>query len=194
MHTEGISNITLRDVQYAGDWGGVIKLIGRARRLPDGRLSVMVSPAFISHESQLATVDDVFNGILVRADATGYVVFYGKGAGKLPTASAVVGDVIDCVKAEHTIQSLSWSDSAADTVCDYRQTPACFYLCCRGAKAVQAVRNVFGSVRFLHREGAPAEEAAFITPEGTEAQLAAQIKQLESGGTEILSAIRVLDY
>ena len=87
--------IALADVEYAKAWGGVIKLIARAKKLEDGRVSVMVSPAFIQNHSQLASVDDVFNAILVRGDAIGDVVFYGKGAGKLPTASAVVGDIID---------------------------------------------------------------------------------------------------
>ena len=65
-------------------------------------ITAMVTPAFVSHDSQLGNVDDVFNGILVRGDATGDVVFYGKGAGKYPTASAVVGDVIECAKATDT--------------------------------------------------------------------------------------------
>ncbi|MCI8441608.1 MAG: homoserine dehydrogenase [Provencibacterium sp.] len=194
VHTEGITRVSLCDVQYAEDWGGVIKLIGRARQLPDGRLFAMVSPAFISHESQLSSVDDVFNGILVRGDATGDVVFYGKGAGKLPTASAVVGDIIDCVKAEGTICSLCWADSAADTVCDWRQAPAVFYLCCRGRKAKAAASALFGELRFLHRAEAPEEECAFITPERTEAQLEEAKKQLEKEGVELCSAIRVLDY
>ena len=62
-----------------------------------------------SKRSQLANVDDVFNGIMVRGDATGDVVFYGKGAGKLPTASAVVADVIDCAKHMHARKNTVWS-------------------------------------------------------------------------------------
>ena len=99
VHTEGITKLTLEDVAYAEDWGGVIKLIGRARRLPDGTLSAGVFPAFIGEHSQLANIDDVFNGVLIRGDATGDVVFYGRGAGKFPTASAVVADMIDVAKA-----------------------------------------------------------------------------------------------
>lgn len=193
VHTEGITGVTLRDVQYAEDWGGVIKLIGRARRLPDGRVFAMVSPAFISHESQLSSVDDVFNGILVRGNATGDVVFYGKGAGKLPTASAVVGDIIDCVKAKGTIRSLGWSDSNADTVCDWRQVPETFCLCCSGPDAQAAARSLFGDIRFLHCAGAPEEECAFITPALTGERLDEKRRQLEAAGLQVLSAIRVLD-
>lgn len=98
VHTEGITKITLTDVEYAAAWGGVIKLIGMVKRMPSRKVQIIVCPMFLPRESQLANVDDVFNGIMVRGDSTGDIVFYGKGAGKLPTASAVVADVIDCVK------------------------------------------------------------------------------------------------
>lgn len=98
VHTEGITKIALEDVAYVRNYGGVIKLLGRAKRLDNGKISAMVSPAVVMDGSQLASVRDVFNAILVRGDAIGDVVFYGKGAGKLPTASAVVADVIDCAK------------------------------------------------------------------------------------------------
>ena len=108
IHTEGITNISLADVQYADAWGGVVKLIGEANLLLSGKLHSIVCPMFIPRDSQLANVDDVFNGIMVRGDATGDVVFYGKGAGKLPTASAVVADVIDCVKHLKARKYLFW--------------------------------------------------------------------------------------
>ena len=77
---------------------------------------------FISHESQLSSVDDVFNGILVRGDATGDVVFYGKGAGKLPTASAVVADIIDCVKHFKARKYLYWDDAQEGYVSPYEDS------------------------------------------------------------------------
>ena len=79
VHTEGITHITLGDVEYADAWGGVIKLIGSVKRTPEGKVQILVAPMMIPRESQLANVDDVFNGILVRGDETGDVVFYGKG-------------------------------------------------------------------------------------------------------------------
>ena len=115
VHTEGITKVTLEDVAYADAWGGVIKLIGQVSMLENGRIAIMVAPMLISRESQLANVDDVFNGIVVRGDATGDVMFYGKGAGKLPTASAVVADVIDCVKHLKARKYLFWED--AKVVC-----------------------------------------------------------------------------
>lgn len=194
VHTEGITKVTLEDVQYAEDWGGVIKLIGRAKRLESGKLMVMVSPALISHESQLSTVDDVFNGILVRADATGDVVFYGKGAGKLPTASAVMGDIIDCAKAQGTIESLRWTDSQADTVGNYEDYPAGVYVRCRGVHAKETAVSCFGNIRTLHRGGEHDDEFAFVTEEMTERRIAAARRQMQSDGVEVLSCIRTLDY
>ena len=119
VHTEGIQNLTLADVDYAESWGGVIKLIGRVKMLDSGKIQIICCPMFIDRDSQLANVDDVFNGILVRGDATGDVVFYGKGAGKLPTASAVVADVIDCVKHIKARKYLFWEDGSPDYVEDY---------------------------------------------------------------------------
>lgn len=78
VHTEGITKITPEDVEYASSWGGVIKLIGIVKRLPTGKVQIMVCPMFLSHESQLATVDDVFNGILVRGIRPGTSFFTEK--------------------------------------------------------------------------------------------------------------------
>lgn len=82
VYTEGITKITLQDVDFADVWGGVIKLIGSVKKLENGQVHIMVCPMFVHRGSQLASVDDVFNGIMVRGDATGDVVFYGKGAGQ----------------------------------------------------------------------------------------------------------------
>lgn len=196
VHTEGIAGIALEDVLYAGNWGGVIKLIGRARRLDDGKIAIMVSPAFIGNGSQLASVDDVFNGILVRGDATGDVVFYGKGAGKLPTASAVVSDIIDAVKASGTVKALQWEDSKGGNVADYRFQSVAFYVRAEGdpGKIIAKAKALFGDVQVLGRVGRPGNEAAFVTPVLQEAQLEEKIGRLEAEAGQVLSKIRVLDY
>lgn len=197
VHTEGITQLTSEDVEYAKNWGGVIKLIGRAKRLPDGKVEAMVSPAFISRESQLANVDDVFNAVLVRGDATGDVVFYGKGAGKLPTASAVVADIVDAAKAEHSSSSLRWADNAArDSVVDYLETPAARYV--RVAydnfdKALRVVNGLFQEVTPIYRNSAE-DEFAFITPQHTESELQEKLAKLGAQGLRVLSTVRVLDY
>ena len=95
--TEGITNITAKDIQYAKELGCVIKLLGLARNTETG-VEVCVRPMLISEKHPLASVNDSFNAVFVRGDAVGDTMFYGRGAGELPTASAVVGDVFEIVR------------------------------------------------------------------------------------------------
>ena len=127
VHTEGITKITLKDVEYAEAWGGVIKLIGSVK-LTDGKQEIMVAPMFIKNTCQLANVDDVFNAILVKGDSTGEVVFYGKGAGKLPTASAVVADVMDCVNHIEQRRNIYWEDSDNRDILPFEETKYAMYV------------------------------------------------------------------
>ena len=98
VSTEGITEISLDDVESADNFGSVIKLIGRAKKLPNGKITASVRPTLVSRDCILSGVNGVFNAVMVNGDQTGEVMFYGKGAGKEATASAVVADVIDCVK------------------------------------------------------------------------------------------------
>ena len=194
VYTEGISKITLEDVAYAEAWGGVIKLIGRTKRDENGKVTIMVSPAMVSHESQLASVSDVFNGILVRGDATGDVVFYGKGAGKLPTASAA--DVIDCVKNWGVYKSPFWVEEEDDGVLDYLQTEIAFYLrikCDNKEKALQKAKELFGEVEEL-KVASLDGEIGVVTGIIKEAKAEEGIKALKAAGFDVLGRIRVLDY
>ncbi|RPF48019.1 homoserine dehydrogenase [Hydrogenoanaerobacterium saccharovorans] len=197
VYTDGITKLTLEDVEYAKNWGGVIKLIGRAKRMPNGKVSVMVSPAFISSDSQLSSVDDVFNAVLVRGDATGDVVFYGKGAGKLPTASAVVADVVDAAKAEHSSTSLRWENNPQhNTAVNYLDTKASMYVRIgydNYDKAIKVINDLFGEIVPIYRSGAE-DEFAFITPILTERELSEKIKQITQNGLQVLGSVRVLDY
>lgn len=197
VYTDGITKLTLEDVEYAKNWGGVIKLIGRAKRMPNGKVSIMVSPAFISSDSQLSSVDDVFNAVLVRGDATGDVVFYGKGAGKLPTASAVVADVVDAAKAEHSSTSLRWEDNPQhNTAVNYLDTQASMYVRIgydNYDKAIKVINDLFGEIVPIYRSGAE-DEFAFITPILTERELSEKIKQITKNGLQVLGSVRVLDY
>lgn len=192
--TEGITKITLEDVAYAESFGRVIKLIGHAKKLEDSdQVSIMVSPMMVSKSSQLSSVDDVYNGILVRGSATGDVVFYGKGAGKLPTASAVVSDIIDCIRADGTIKSLQWQDSTESRVADYKQQPVRAYVRYLGEKGAELAASLFGEVEFLSREGRPMEEAAFVTPLLSEEKLEENLNNMRRQGVEILGKIRLLE-
>lgn len=116
VKTEGITDITLDDVESADNFGSVIKLIGRAKKLPNGKIAASVRPTLVSRDCILSGVNGVFNAVMVNGDQTGEVMFYGKGAGKEATASAVVADVIDCVKHLSARKYLNWEDGAPDYV------------------------------------------------------------------------------
>lgn len=194
VYTEGITKITLEDVAYVQNYGGVIKLLGRAKRMENGKISALVSPAVVMHGSQLASVTDVFNAILVRGDAIGDVVFYGKGAGKLPTASAVVADVIDCAKHADRKKAFGWGASEENYVVDYKTLETALYVRAEvsdKAAALAAVEAHLGKVKVLAREDAPENELAFVTGTDTEQALT---EKLEKTGISVLSCIRVTDY
>ncbi len=110
VKTEGITEITLKDVEFAEAFGYSVKLICIARDNHNGKVSASVRPTFVSKDNILSSVNGVFNAITVNADCTGDVMFYGKGAGKMPTASAVCADIIDCAKHLNAKKYLSWED------------------------------------------------------------------------------------
>ncbi len=197
VHTTGITNVTVEDVAYAENWGGVIKLIARAKIVSDGKLVIMVSPAFINGGSQLANIDGVFNGVLVRGDAVGDVVFYGKGAGKLPTASAVVADIIDAANRSENCKSLKWEKSDGQFIADYKASDLEFYVRCISKdeqKLKSMVEEFFGEVKYLERDGAGDNEYAFVTQLARETYIRECMSKMERNGIKILSKIRVLDY
>ena len=152
---------------------------------------------FVPQDSQLAGIDDVFNGILVDGDATGEVLFYGKGAGKLPTASAVITDVIDCAKPLGG-DTLFWKDSTPEQcrqfMADWRQTPSHFYLrlALQYRQQLTLIDELFASPVLLARKGAPDTEAAFVTGELTPKRLEALLEQLQKEKIEVLGRLFVL--
>ena len=155
----------------------------------------MVSPAFVQNHSQLASVDDVFNAILVRGDAIGDVVFYGKGAGKMPTASAVVADVIDCAKHMERKKFFGWQDGEADYVASYLESVGSVYIRAiadDAAAAITTATALFGEIRILSREGAPEGEFAFTTAPVSEKELAEKLEGWN--GVSVESVIRITDY
>lgn len=97
VYMEGISRVTPEDIMYAGEMGYVIKLIALAKEEKDG-LDVRVHPAMIPRDHPLASVRGVYNAIFVEGDAVGEVMFFGPGAGSMPAASAVVGDILDVAR------------------------------------------------------------------------------------------------
>ena len=191
VYTQGINELDLSDLYYAEDGGYAVKLIGQARR-EDDKVFAMVSPALIPSESQLASIGDVYNGILVRGNATGDVVFYGRGAGKLPTASAVVSDVIDCIHADDTIMSLQWADSSENNVLPHDSAEFAYYIRCKGSLA--DVGSVFGTFDQLSRQNRPDDEIAFTISAISGSSLNDLFARAKSKGIEVLSSIRILNY
>ena len=114
VYTKGISDIKLCDVAAADVLGYAVKLIASVRRLENGKILPAVMPMLVPHESIMAGVNDVFNAVMVYADGIDKAMFYGRGAGKLPTASAVLGDVIEAAKHKVTVFSQTW-ESSTDT-------------------------------------------------------------------------------
>ncbi len=196
VHTEGITGITLADVEYAAAWGGVVKLIGQVKMMGDGKLQIIVCPMFIPRDSKLANVDDVFKGIMVRGDSTGDVVFYGKGAGKLPTASAVVADVIDCVKHFKARKYLYWEDGSKDYVEDYLLNDVAMFVRAETDNediAFKNINKIFGGVTRLSRKRAAGGEIAFVTDIMQEKAIAAKLAELETLGVCVKNTIRIGD-
>lgn len=197
VHTEGITHVTLGDVGYAEAWGGVIKLIGEVRTLENGKIQIEVCPMFVSRESQLSSVDDVFNGIMVRGDATGDVVFYGKGAGKLPTASAVVADVIDCVKHFKARKYLFWEDAKPGYVEPYENMVEEVFIRAKGNDsdaAFEVVEQVFeGAERLIRREEEEGE-IGFTVKDVKVKELETRFARLKELGVESLNHIKISDF
>lgn len=188
VEVEGITKITLEDVAYAADAGGVIKLLGQIKYIDENNIAAFVSPAIVYNGSQLASVKGVFNAILVRGDAVGDVCFYGQGAGKLPTASAVVADMADCAKHTNRRKVFGWGPGEEDYVVDYKSTIKMpFYVRAKAAPA--QIKNAFHEVKFLSRRGQPADEVAFITDAMTENELTSRLD-----GMNVQSVIKVTNY
>ncbi|MBQ1967043.1 MAG: homoserine dehydrogenase [Clostridia bacterium] len=190
IYTEGISKITLEDVAYAESYNSVIKLIARAKKLSENKITVMVTPCLVSNESMLAGVSGVFNACLVRGDMTGDVLMYGKGAGKLATASAVVGDIIDCASNDKERKFFGWADEKKDFVVSYLENETAFYIRVTDADKAE-IESVFGSVQYLTRENQPQNELAFVTPVMKEYEFTSKLSQLN---INLIGTIRISDY
>lgn len=111
VYTKGIREISLEDAAAADSLDGAVKLIAFVKKLDDGRILPAVMPMYVPHENMISRVDGVFNCVEVCGDAIDRAYFCGRGAGKFPTASAVMGDIIEAVKHQKTVFSQSWVDA-----------------------------------------------------------------------------------
>ena len=187
VHTEGITNITLEDVKFAEKFGCVIKLISRVKKLDNGKIDIITAPMLVPNKSQLANIDYEFNGIMVRGDCTGDVVFYGKGAGKLPTASAVCADIVDCCMHLKKRRFLFWADGDGSNIISVDDSVFRMYLRLNGDNAVKKAEAVFGKVSAIEDD----KRGAVITEAMTLAQFSEKCAKLSAEGVKILSTIRM---
>ena len=177
--TQGIRNVTLEDVAYADSVGYKIKLLGRCLRQPQDKVCAFVAPHLVSGDNPLSGVEDVFNAISVTGNAIGDVMFYGRGAGKLPTASAVVADVIDIAKDLKKDRHNGWEEGAPDLVVSPDVLPSPWYV--RAQVSADQARQQCGEIQLLARSGAPSGEAAFLTVPMTEPEIREKLAGLEVG-------------
>jgi len=197
IHTEGISRITLADMLYAEAMDSVIKLIAVSRREGD-RVFARVSPAVVSKEHPLAGVEDVFNAIVVSGDAIGDAMFYGRGAGKLPTASAVVADVIDIVKHNESTKSV-WQRRETDNMVPFGESVTRCLVRVAAKNRTEAaadIEKIFGRVEYISADiKGIDDELAFTTGKMTESSLSERIGELKSARSvkEVVNVIRILE-
>ena len=159
IYTEGITRITAADIKYVKKMDKAVKLLATSKKIGDS-FCTMVAPAIIGKTHPLYSVCDVFNGIFVRGNVLGDAMFYGSGAGKLPTASAVVADVIDIVKHFERHIMVEWSSKQMNLI-DKSNSEKKFFVRIPLAKKEEAVKE-FGDVEFIQVEGLE-NEIGFIT-------------------------------
>lgn len=190
VKTEGISNITLDDVAYAGKFNCAIKLIARAKKLPNGKICADVAPRLVGYDNMLSNVDGVFNAITVRGDATGDVMFYGKGAGKMPTASAVVADIIDCAKHLNARKYFDWQESEEGYVVEDNSKQR-FYVLAKSSdfEALdESFNTVFGEST-VNIKNCDLGEIAFITDEDYEQNIKEKLKVLKYDSIKLIKTL-----
>ncbi len=183
VYTEGITRITAADFVYAKAMGKSIKLLGRSQSDGENNL-VMVAPFMISKENPLYMVSDVFNAILVKGNMLGESMYYGKGAGKLPTASAVVGDVVDCARNQGRTIPCLWDDAEA-SLADVSEVERRFFVRVK-AEALDTLKAAFPGGEAV--DAGRVEDAGFVTAVMKEKDFYAKCQEL---GEAILGKIRL---
>ena len=158
IHTEGISHITSTDIKYAKSMGRAIKLLATSKHVGDG-YAAMVAPFLLNSKHPLFSVNGVFNAIFVKGNVLGDAMFYGSGAGKLPTASAVVADIVEMAKHMDKHIPIEWRREKLELI-DYKDFDNRFFV--RANESEEAVKEVFGEVEFVKAEDVTGE-VGFVT-------------------------------
>ncbi|MCI5649011.1 MAG: homoserine dehydrogenase [Fusicatenibacter sp.] len=185
VYTEGITKITAEDIKYATVMGTSIKLLATSRKVGDG-FYAMVSPVMIDQNNPLFSVNGVFNAIFIHGNVLGDAMFYGSGAGKLPTASAVVADVVDCAKHLHRNIMMNWSSKKLELM-KIDDVKSRFFVRLGGSlsERLEEVEALFGKVNVVTVPSLK-DEFAFITEEIAEHEYKEKAEKLDG----ILSMIR----
>ena len=186
IHCEGITKITADDFKYAKVLNRSIKLLASSRKVGNS-YSCMVAPFMLSAEHPLCGVNGVFNGIFVHGNVLGDAMFYGSGAGKLPTASAVVADVVDEAKHLHRNIMTNWSSYALKLMDMDEVEGRCFVRV--SDTTMEDVEKAFGDVQTIEPDDLP-DEFGFITPVMKQAEYYEKISKLTG---KVLAMIRVKD-
>ncbi|MBQ4057815.1 MAG: homoserine dehydrogenase [Lachnospiraceae bacterium] len=188
IHTEGITKITTEDFKYAKALNASIKLLGTSKKDGDTFYS-MVAPVMIGQSHPLINVNDVFNGVFVHGNVLDDVMFYGRGAGKLPTASAVVSDVVDAAKHLNDNIMVIW-DEKKTKLGEFAKCKNKFFVRMKDQglddNQMLAIKNAFGNVLYVQAPDV-SDELAFITDPIAEGDFAEHIKEFE----DVYSVIRV---
>ena len=190
VETQGITDITLDDVEYAESFGCAIKLIGKTKLLENGKITASVKPTLVSKSHMLSHVDDVFNAVMVTGDQVGDVIFYGQGAGKSATASAVVADVIDCAKHKSTRKYLSWEDGSDEYV--VKADEKCrLYVCATSTNYDMLIAsfNEFFKDNNWNYKNKFRSTVAFITEKETKSVLLDKINKLNADSIKIMHTL-----
>lgn len=187
IHTEGITRITPEDMEYARVMGMSIKLLATSRKLSEDSYYAVVAPFLVGKNNPLYSVNDVYNGIFVHGNVLGDAMFYGSGAGKLPTASAVVADVVDEAKHLHENMPNEWNDQPLP-LADPDQVSGRFFVRVQTTDLL-LIRSVFGTIEQIQVPKAEGE-TGFVTAQMTLGQYKAKAAEIKA---EILSMIRIKD-
>ena len=185
IHTEGITAIRSEDVAAAEKLGYSIKLLGRMIRTEVGELYLMVAPFWVPSASPLYTISDVFNGVLVHGNFVDDVLFFGRGAGAAPTASAMVGDVMHIATGGGRVHRV-WEEAKASDVTDFAHFACRRYVALTGVDH-NAVTVLFGDAEFLPME----DGIAFLTPAISESEYQDKLARVLAGNGKLLSHIRI---
>ena len=188
VYTEGITKITPEDMEYAREMGRTIKLLGTSKRLGEDSFSAIVAPFLVGPQNPLYSVNGVFNSIFVHGNMLGDAMFYGSGAGKLPTASAVVADVVDAAKHLHETIPTNWSNEPM-TLMDPDAVEGRFFVRVKDT-SLDEVDKAFGKVDAIIEPDALLEEFGFVTGVMTQGEYKERVKAL---GENVLGMIRVKD-